>query len=275
MALVLVALAGWSAAAAHAKPEAVVWAVGAGGDGSNEARALSAVIEADHPDAFLYLGDVYPEGTAVDFAERYQTVYGALKPITWPTPGNHDWTNRFKGYFPYWGARVARRGWYRVRIAGWDVLSLNSEARHDARSPQLRWLKGVLARSSGTCRLAFWHRERYSVGTVHGGSADVAPLWNALRRRARLVVNSHDHVMLRYLLRDGLTELVSGAGGDTLYATRPSSQVVFTGTGIQGALRLVLARGRATVEFRSVTGQVLDRSTAHCRPLTPAVGRRR
>jgi hypothetical protein len=273
--LMVVALAGFAAGAAQAQSGAVVWAVGAGADGSNEAKTLAAQIQADHPDAFLYLGDVYPEGTATDFAQRYQPVYGALKPITWPTFGNHDWTNRFKGYFPYWGARVGGKSWYRVRIGGWDVLSLNSEARHDARSPQIRWLNKLVSRSRGTCRLAFWHRERYSAGTVHGPSKDVAPLWNALRRHARLVVNSHDHVMLRYLLRDGLTELVSGAGGDTLYATRPNSQVVFTGTGIQGALRLVLSRGKASVEFRSVTGQVLDRSTAHCQPLTAASRKRR
>src|SRR5918998_6928299 len=86
------ALAGWGdRATAQA---AVVWAVGDAGDGSDQARAIGSLIAADSPDALLYLGDVYPDGRAEDFAERYHPAFGALKPVTWPTPGNHDWTNR-------------------------------------------------------------------------------------------------------------------------------------------------------------------------------------
>lgn len=243
-----------------------MWAVGDAGDGTAEARATAALIQADAPDAFLYLGDVYPEGTAQDFAERYHPVFGPLKGITWPTPGNHDWANRATGYFRYWGRAI--KPWYRVRIAGWELISLNSEVRHDRRSPQVRWLNRVLALNKGTCRLAFWHRPLFSAGTVHGGTANVTPLWNALRRRARLVVNAHDHVMLRYRRRDGITEYVSGAGGFTLYSTRPDSRADFVRSGVRGALRLTLSAGRASLEFRSATNEVLDRSSARCKPLT-------
>jgi hypothetical protein len=59
----------------------------------------------------------------------------------------------------------------------------------------------------------FWHRPRFSAGTVHGDAPDVTPLWNAIRGHARLVLNGHDHVMLRYRPRDGLTEYVAGSGG--------------------------------------------------------------
>jgi hypothetical protein len=38
--------------------QAVVWAVGDGGDGSRSARLLAASIAQDEPDRFLYLGDV-------------------------------------------------------------------------------------------------------------------------------------------------------------------------------------------------------------------------
>ncbi|MBA3262363.1 MAG: metallophosphoesterase [Thermoleophilaceae bacterium] len=247
--------------------ERVVWAVGDGGDGTPDARALAASIAADEPHALLYLGDVYPNGSAQDFAERFGTVYGGLRGITWPTPGNHDWGNRARGYYPYWGRRLASRPWYRVRLGGWEVISLNSEVRHHRRSPQLLWLRRVLAQSKGTCRLAFWHRPRFSPGTVHGNDPEQALLWNALRRRTRLVANAHDHVMVRYQRRDGITQYISGAGGDTLYGTRPDPRVAFARAGIQGALRMILSRGRASLEFRSITGEVLDRSSARCRPL--------
>ncbi|MEA2420213.1 MAG: hypothetical protein QOE60_2419 [Thermoleophilaceae bacterium] len=259
------ALAMAFAGTAQAQERRVVWAVGDGGDGTAEAQQVSALIQADAPDALLYLGDVYPDGTAADFSERYDPVFGALKSITWPTPGNHDWGNSAAGYFPYWGRRI--KPWYRLNLAGWEIISLNSETRHDRRSAQVRWLKRVLALKAGTCRLAFWHRPLRSPGLVHGGTANVAPLWNALRGHARLVVNAHDHLMARFQRIDELTEYVSGAGGYTLYETRPDHRVDFSRSGVRGALRIALSRGRATLEFRSVTGAVLDRSGARCRPL--------
>lgn len=45
----------------------------------------------------------------------------------------------------------------------------------------------------GTCRLA-WHRPRFTAGK-HADARDVAPLWEALRGRAKIVVNGHDHNM--------------------------------------------------------------------------------
>ncbi len=249
---------------------AVIWAVGDAGDGSDEARAVAATIQADDPDALLYLGDVYPAGRAEDFAERYDPAFGPLKSITWPTPGNHEWANRRTGYHPYWRSRIHGRDWYRLRIEGWEVIALNSEIRHDKRSRQVRWLKRVLAKNRGTCRLAFWHRPLRSPGLVHGGTASIAPLWNSLRGHARLVVNAHDHLMARFRRIDGMTEYVSGAGGYTLYQVRQDRRTEFVRAGIRGALRIELEPGRAKAEFRDAAGQVLDSSRARCKPLKRA-----
>jgi hypothetical protein len=253
------------AASAPAHAQVVLWAVGDGGDGSTEAQAVSALVQADAPYAFVYLGDVYPNGRAEDWAERYDPVFGPLKPITWPTPGNHDWRNRKTGYFSYWDGIDS---WYRRNVAGWEIVVLNSETRHDKRSPQVKWLKRLVAQKAGTCRLAFWHRPLRSPGLIHGGTAHVAPLWNTLRGHARIVVNAHDHLMTRFRTIQGITQYISGAGGYTLYSARPDRRAPFVGTGIQGALRIELSRGRASLEFRSTTGAVLDRSSASCRPLS-------
>jgi hypothetical protein len=153
-----------------------------------------------------------------------------------------------------------------VRLGGWELFSLNSEAPHGAGSPQLRWLQRRLSGAKGDCRLAFWHRPRFSAGTVHGDAPDVAPLWNALRGHARLVLNGHDHVMLRYRPRDGLTEYVSGAGGGSLYGVRPDGHTAFSNSGMTGGLRITLTRAAARLEFRSVDGKVLDRSRTRCHP---------
>jgi acid phosphatase type 7 len=245
---------------------AVVWAVGDGADGSDSARAVARRIAADRPDRFLYLGDVYDQGSAEDFRAHYDSVYGSLAGITAPTPGNHDWPSHPDGYDRYWRRQTGAPTppWYRFRIGGWRVISLNSEAPHDRSSQQVRWLESVLRRGSGTCTLAFWHRPLQSAGS-HGNQQDVAPLWNALRGKARLVVNGHDHDLQRMRPRDGIIELVAGAGGKSHYGIdRSDPRLSFADDQHDGALRLKLRPGGAQLSFISADGAVLDRSSTKC-----------
>jgi acid phosphatase type 7 len=283
--VIVTALAAWFALATGTQAEepallpvqaekpALVWAVGDGADGSTVARRLARRIERSRPDAFLYLGDVYPSGTADDYARNYDPIYGRLAPITWPTAGNHEWWAREQGYYPYWRPHGRAKPWYRFRIGGWELLSLNSEAPHSLGSAQLRWLRKVLDSGEGTCRLAFWHRPRFSADSVHGDAPDLAPLWNALRGKARLVLNGHGHVMARYRKRDGLTQYVAGTGGHVRYGLRPDSRMAFGRSDLTGALRMELSPGKATLEYRAVNGKLLDRSRATCRATVPRRGR--
>jgi hypothetical protein len=248
-------------------PRAVIWAVGDGADGKDPARALVARIASRPFDLLLYLGDVYDEGTRADFAAHYATTYGRLAAKTAPTPGNHDWPNRATGYLPYWQHALQRRprSWYAFRAAGWQLLSLNSEAVHNPGSPQERWLRAEL-RTPGTCRIAYWHRPRYSSGS-HGDQPDVAPLWDDLRGHAVIVLAGHDHDMQRFKPIDGITELVSGAGGKGHYRVQPDRRLAFANDSAYGALRLVLRHGVASYAFVTSTGRTLDRGSVSCRPL--------
>jgi hypothetical protein len=270
-AIVAVAAVPTQAGAQSQAEPAVVWAVGDGANGTAAAARLARRIAAARPDRFLYLGDVYDHGTATEFRRNYSPVYGRLAPITEPTPGNHEWANRASGYYPYWRKAKGRRQppWYSFRVAGWEVLSLNSEASHGPRSAQLRWLRRQLT-EPGTCRLAFWHRPRYSAGTVHGDAPDMAPVWRALVGKARLVVSAHDHNLQRLRARRGLTQLVAGAGGPYRHRLRRDRRLAFARSDVTGALRLVLEPGRARIQFRSTGGAVLDSSRASCRPLGQA-----
>jgi acid phosphatase type 7 len=251
---------------------AVLWAVGDGADGGEQAKRVARRIAAAEVDRLLYLGDVYgprvagqalPDGSAKDYRDRYASVYGGFATRTAPTPGNHEWPQRTQGYGPYW-ARGSRRlpPYYGFDTAGWRVLSLNSEAPHGPGSPQLRWL-GRQLRRPGTCRLAFWHRPRFSAGR-HGDQPDVAPLWDALRGHASIVVNGHDHDMQRLRRIDGITELVSGAGGHGLYSLRPDPRRAFGDDRNYGALRAELRPGRADLAFVAADGRVLDRHRVTC-----------
>jgi len=246
----------------------VVWAVGDGADGDREARRVARLIERDRPDRFLYLGDVYPEGTAEKFAENYDTVYGGLAERTAPTPGNHEWFNHAEGYDPYWKKKHGRKPhpYYSFRTGGWQIISLNSEAEHGSQSPQAAWLRSQV-RGGGTCRLAFWHRPRYSAGERHGDQPDVQPFWDALKGRAAVVVNGHEHDMQRFAPRDGITELVSGAGGADLYAVDKQYKGLAFGNDDEfGALRLELSPGAATYRFVTSQGGTIDSGKVACKP---------
>lgn len=251
----------------NAASPAVVWAVGDGADGSDIARAVARRIEAGRPDRVLYLGDVYDSGSPADFRSGYEPVYGRLKRITAPTPGNHDWPAHPEGYDQYWqrASGAPTPPWYSFEIGGWRIISLNSEAPHAAGSQQVRWLQRELARSRGTCVLAFWHRPLESAGR-HGDQGDVEPFFDALRGRARLVVNGHDHDLQRLRPRDGITQLIAGAGGKSHYGLDDDDRVVFGDDQTDGALRMRLRPGRADLAFVAVDGTILDRSTATCSP---------
>ena len=244
---------------------AVLWAVGDGAGGGDAARALVAQIAASRFDRLLYLGDVYGRGGASHFIRNYAPTYGRLAAKTWPTPGNHDWPLHTQGYDLYWAQVTGGRPppWYSVRLAGWQVLSLNSEAPLGPGSQQGHWLRRQLHRA-GTCRVAFWHRPRYSAGK-HGDQEDVAPLWDALRGRTVIVVNGHDHDMQRFRPIDGITELVAGAGGKSLYELdQDDHRLAFASDNAYGALRLELRPGSARFAFVGLGGEVLDSGAIRC-----------
>jgi hypothetical protein len=243
---------------------AIVWAVG-DGDASSAGHAVARLVARGSPDLLLYLGDVYPWGSARDFRANYTPAYGPLASKTAPTPGNHDWPNRSVGYLRYWATQRARATppFYDFSAGGWQLLSLNSEI--GPRADQMRWLRGRL-QTPGTCRLAFWHRPRFS-GGLHGDYRPMDPVWRALRGKARLVVSGHDHDMQRMRARNGLVQLVSGAGGHGHYrVNRRYRGLVFADDRSYGALRITLRPGTAQVDFVATGGRVLNSSSVDCQP---------
>jgi hypothetical protein len=250
------------------KDRAEVWAVGDGADGSDESVAVARMIARSEPDRFLYLGDVYPRGTAADFAERYEPSYGRLAAITAPTIGNHEDDNRRVGYDPYWRSVHGRTppSYYAFRVAGWKIISLDSQIDYDPGSPQIDWLERKL-RGPGNCRIAFWHRPRFNAGTNHeDGDSSIASFWDALQGEARLVINGHEHNMQRQAPTQGIVQLISGAGGDKQYGLdRSYPGLRFGANSAPGALRLRLTPRRARFAFVALGGRVLDSGTRHCK----------
>ena len=147
---------------------------------------IAGLVRRARPDLFLYLGDVYETGTRSEFRRFYHPRFGPLAGITMPTLGNHEWRNRFTRLLPVLGRQKGHKQppWSKRTIAGWQILDLNSQAPHGTSSPQVSWLESTLAGARGDCRIAFWHRPRYSEG-AYGGAPDLNPLWNRLAGHAQ------------------------------------------------------------------------------------------
>jgi hypothetical protein len=150
-------------------------------------------------------------------------------------------------------------------VAGWQLLSLNSQVKHGRASPQYHWLLSQLRRP-GTCRIAFWHRPRFSAGVEHGDQHDLSEMWDALRGHVALVLNGHEHDMQRLAPLDGITELVVGTGGAPLYPVRRDPRLMFAQSSQWGALRLRLAPASASYAFIATDGRVLNQGSVTCRP---------
>ena len=232
------------------------------------------------PAAVLVLGDlVYPGESPAGFQDVYAPTWGRLKARTHPAVGNHEYRNPgAKAYFDYWGSR-AGPGWYSVDLAGWRLVSLNSncsEVGCGPTSPQGRWLAATLARSGSRCTHAFWHHARWSSG-LHGSDAAAQPLWAAVQAAGvDVVLASHDHHYERFAPLSaegrpvppsgGPRSFVVGTGGRSLYPVlrnpAGSEKVIATAYGV---LALRLEPTAYSWEFGDIDGQVLDSGSTPCR----------
>ena len=254
-----------------------LYAVGDGADGSAAAKALVDMIVARRPDGLLYLGDVYEAGTASQFATSYEPLYGPLAPRTSPVIGNHEAANRAVGYDPYW---EAERGWtaetarHRAFVTpeGWQVVAYSSEDQEaDVRAGRTRerdWFAARMAEHRGDCRIVIAHKGRFTVADAsHDDNPAQAPIWRLMRGRTALNVVAHNHIYGRLAPIDGVTVIVSGAGGHDMRPLGSQTHVVAAALAdVPTALRLTLRVGAADFQAVSADGTVHDAGTVTCTP---------
>ena len=246
-------------------------------------RATSDLIVAMKPAAVLAMGDLqYEVGRLDAFRASYDRSWGRFKKITYPAPGNHEYgTGVTRGYFEYFGPRAARSrgGYYSAEIAGWHVVSLNSNCDEvggcQRGSAQEKWLRADLAAHPAACTLAIWHEPRWSSG-LHGSNDKVDGLWRALAvAGADVVLAGHDHDYERFAPLNangavdrarGLREFVVGTGGRSLYpmlgATKGSEVHDFQTFGV---LKLTLRPTGYSWQFLPVAGSAFtDSGSGSC-----------
>lgn len=253
---------------------AVLLALGDTASCDDDTDSAVAALAASLPGSIALLGDLaYPDGSAHDFANCFDPVWGTMRARLRPAVGNHEYeTSGASGYFEYFGSDAGEpgQGWYAYDAGAWRVLVLNSNCDQvggcSAGSPQYSWLKAQLAHAPA-CTLAYWHHPRYSSG-MHGNNDVMADVWSTLAASGvDLVLAGHDHDYER-VRANGLREFVVGTGGRSLYAfsNPPSSTTEFRRDDTYGLLRLDLASGSYAWHFIPAAGGTFsDSGTAPCR----------
>lgn len=257
----------------------VVGAVGDGAGGEANATAVTDMLVGWNPDLFLYLGDVYADGTLTEFRNWYgddTSFFGRLRSITTPVVGNHEYTaGQAPGYFGYWD-NIPHA--YSYDANGWHFVAIDSTSNYGkvgAGSVQYQFLAADLAANRSPCTIVFWHHPLFTVG-----SEDPAPrmqdMWDLMAsHKVTMLIAGHDHQYQRWspmgaggvLDSTGITELVAGTGGHSSQGITSTDQRVAKTNKSYGAMRLDLFGNRADVRYYSIGTPpgLVDASTVTCK----------
>ncbi len=259
----------------------VVAVVGDGADGGPANVSVASLIASMNPNLFLYLGDVYDEGTLTEFMNWYDapSSFGQFRSITDPTVGSHEYlTGSDSGYQFYWDST---QEYYSFDTGGWHFISLNSNTSHvpaTVKSAQYLWLQNDLNNNTNPCTIVFYHHPYYSIGE-QGTNHLMGPIWQLLsQNKVTMVFSGNDHDYERWIPMDGngfpnpsgITEFVVGTGGHAIQSTITTDpRVVVSSSATQltyGALKLSLFPDHAEYAFMSINGPTLDSGTLPCYP---------
>jgi 3',5'-cyclic AMP phosphodiesterase CpdA len=248
--------------------------------GPHEQRTAE-LVHALHPDFVLTTGDNnYPLGAAEtidanigqyfsDLIYPYQGAYGSGAPRNkfYPVLGNHDWgTDSAAAYLAYFSLPGNER-YYDVVLGDVHFFALDSDEREpdgvSASSLQARWLEQRLAASKSAFKIVAMHHPPYSSGP-HGNTNYMQ--WPYAEWGADLVLAGHDHCYERLNI-DGITYIVSGLGGASLYSfAEPVPGSVARFNEQYGATVLEANSEELRSSFFDVDGKLID--TATYRPRT-------
>jgi hypothetical protein len=233
---------------------------------------------------FLYLGDVYANGSQAEFFNWYGTTsnFGQFRSITDPTIGNHEYlTPGAAGYFNYWN-NIPR--YYSFNAGGWHFISLDSNLTkigNSGQSAQSLWLQQDLAANAKSCTIVYYHHPLYNIGP-EGSAIALTGIWSLLAQYGvTIVLNGHDHDYQRWVPLDGsgqpspngITEFVVGSAGHGIQKiVNTDNRVAYsndTYPAAFGVLVLQLSQGSASFSYQSTSGSTLDSGFIPCVHVAP------
>lgn len=229
------------------------------------------------------LGDlVYPEGSAVHFAECFDPWFGGVADRMRPVPGNHEYRGGSADpFFDRFGAAAGpdRRGYYAYDLGDWRIIALNSNCSEaggcDVGSPQHQWLLEELAAHPDACRVAYWHHPRFSSSGKYSNALNMRPISQALTSAGTEVIlagHSHHYERFARIDADGQPDpdapryFTVGTGGTFprgFGQVQNGSEV--RKSGVYGVLELTLEADRWSWDFQAEGGRFVDSGNEPCR----------
>jgi peptidoglycan/xylan/chitin deacetylase (PgdA/CDA1 family) len=182
-------------------------------------------------DAVLPLGDdQYDCGGLSAFEQSYGPTWGLKRAITYPVPGDKDWTTSggtgcpstpgggYQQYFSGSGGAFGSAlpsavnvdpstGYYSYNLGSWHIIALNSAPCSlntpsfcGAGSAQDLWLQQDLAHNTASCTLAYFQNPRWaSTASGSGGSTTYQQFWQDLYQGgADVVLDGDSHWYERF-----------------------------------------------------------------------------
>lgn len=279
----------------NAGRDPMVATVGDGASDEPEGNNLVQGIAASNPDLFLYLGDIYEEGTFTENLNHYGqntmdggsgSLWGTLGAKTQPTIGNHE-AGHLVDWQDYWHGRPLYDSF---RFGNVLFLNLASDLASMAQgSAQYNYVKGILESPTSPpppCIVTFFHRPTLDDGGI---SSSRLPMWSLLTNNGGdLVLNGHSHsTVVHKPLNDQMqlpspgqptmVQMVFGAGGTGMgsgWADEPRIEWKVGGT--PGATYITLngaANGgiptSLTWVHKDTAGNVLRSGTRDCGAAPP------
>ncbi len=258
----------------------VVAAAGDGASGEANAASVASLLSTLNPNLFLYLGDVYQNGSLTEFNNWYgsgSNLLSKFNSITNPTVGNHEYTgSQAPGYFFYWNNVP---NYYSYTTAGWHFISLNgnnSRVPANIGSAQYNWLAADLAANTSPCVLVYYHEPFFNIGP-EGSETGMSDAWKLFAQdKVTLVLNGHDHDYQRWTAMDGngspnpngVTEIIAGTAGHGIQTFKTTDSRMLVGYDAAnrqyGVLTIALNSTSANFKFINTSGAVKDSGTITC-----------
>ncbi|MBU0719293.1 MAG: metallophosphoesterase [Planctomycetes bacterium] len=255
-------------------------AIGDMGTGRQSQRAVAAAMadraRVDGLDFIITVGDnIYPNGvrSADDdqWKSKFEDVYAdpSLQVPIYPTLGNHDHRGSVQAQIEYsdhndnWRMPASYYTFTRslvdgTRVQFFAVDTTPINAGSAGAEAQLAWLDGQLGGSDADWKIVFGHHPLFGHNPWRGYNesmiASLEPLFT--RHAVDLYLAGHDHALEMLKPIDGVSYVITGAGGgpDKAYPVEWTDGSYYAATG--GGFTLIrLSKSEIIVEFVRMDGE--------------------
>ena len=237
---------------------ALVAIIGDFGSGDDSERSVSEMVGKNNPEAVVTVGDnVYSN---LGYEKLVGTYYGEFikRSTFYPATGNHDYELGIENFDAYFG-KTSQNRHYKFQISNIEFFVLDSEQmlnNQESLSIQQKWLTDSAAQSTAKFKIVILHHPPYSSSSHHGSTQEMQ--WDYSKLGINLVISGHDHTYER-LSKNGVTYVVDGTGGKTLYECGKQLQesIICLDQNF-GALFINSSSSSLSGEFKDVAGATLD-----------------